>query len=105
MALRLMLEGLHNPDQGWKFLKILGSRRLFLISGVKIASLRFPGIMLDVRDRMIILVSTSMHSLRTHLEIALLADIFHQLATVITFNCQLVKCTSWQKNKLILVAA
>ncbi len=35
---------------GQKFLKMSGSKRIFLISGVKIASLRFPGIVLYVRD-------------------------------------------------------
>ncbi len=60
-------------EMGWKFLKMSGSRRMFLISGVKIASLRFPCIvLLDVRDRSIILVimskSTSMHCLSTHVD-------------------------------------
>ncbi len=57
-------------EMWWKFLKISGSRRICSISVVNIASLRFPDIVLDVRDRSIILVtmgkSTPMHCLRTH---------------------------------------
>ncbi len=58
-------------EMGQKFLKISGSRRIFLISDVKIASLMISRYkVLDVRDRLIILVimgnSSSMQCLRTH---------------------------------------
>ncbi len=46
-------------EMGRKFLKISGLRRIFLINGIKKAYLRFPGIVLDVRDRLIISVIMS----------------------------------------------